>query len=246
MKIKKATGIGIVVLATVLALWQLGCKTSETPPASESASEPGAGTAPGTGAAPGTKPAATGTKPAAPAGKSAPARTATLAAGTPLKVRTTTAVSTNSHKAGDTFVATLEEPLAEGNWTIAPKGATVEGRVVEADKGGRVKGVAHLTIELTSLTTADGRTVEIATKPITVQARTTKKKDAAKIGVGSGIGAAVGAIAGGGKGAAIGAAAGAGAGTGVVLSTRGDAAGIGSETVLHFELRSPVTLTGRS
>lgn len=118
----------------------------------------------------------------------------------------------------------------------------MEGRVVEADKGGRVKGVAHLSIELTSLKTADGRTVQMATRPIIVQARATKGKDAAKIGIGTGVGAAVGAIAGGGKGAAIGGAAGAGAGTAVVLSTRGDAAQIGSETVLNFELRSPLTV----
>ncbi|MBI2818799.1 MAG: hypothetical protein HYX73_02380 [Acidobacteria bacterium] len=43
----------------------------------------------------------------------------------------------------------------------------------------------------------------------------------------------------------IGASAGAGAGTAVVLSTRGDAAEIGSETPLTFELQSPVTVAGK-
>ena len=81
-----------------------------------------------------------------------------------------------------------------------------------------------------------------STDSMTVQARTTKTKDATKVAIGTGIGAAVGAIAGGGKGAAIGAGAGAGAGTAVVLSTRGEAAEIGSETPLTFELQSPVTV----
>jgi hypothetical protein len=73
-------------------------------------------------------------------------------------------------------------------------------------------------------------------------ARATKGRDAMKIGIGSGVGAAIGAIAGGGMGAAIGAAAGGGAGTGVVLATRGAPAVIPSESVLHFALRSPITV----
>lgn len=169
-------------------------------------------------------------------------RSATLAEGTALQVRTTTTLSTDSHKSGDTFMTTLEEPLIQGGWVVAPEGATVEGRIVEADKGGRVQNVARLVIALDRLHTADGRTVEISTNSVTVQAKTTKGKDAAKIAIGTGIGAAVGAIAGGGKGAAIGTASGAGAGTAVVLSTRGDAAEIDGETVLNFRLRSPLTV----
>jgi len=169
-------------------------------------------------------------------------RSATLAAGTALKVRTTTTLSTDSHKAGDTFMTTLMEPLVQGAWVIAREGATVEGRIIEADKGGCVEGVARLTIALDRLHTLDGQTVDISTQSMTVQAKTTKTKDATKVAIGTGIGAAVGAIAGGGKGAAIGAGAGAGAGTAVVLSTRGDAAEIGSETPLTFELQSPVTV----
>lgn len=170
-------------------------------------------------------------------------RSVTLPAGTAFTVRTTTALTTKSAKAGDSFTATLEEPLMEGTSLIAPKGAVVEGVVAEADQGGRVKGVASLSVALTSLTTADGRRVEIDTNAVTREAKSTKKKDALKVGVASGIGAAVGAIAGGGKGAAIGAGAGAGAGTGAVLATRGAAAEIPSETVLRFELRHPVTIT---
>jgi hypothetical protein len=105
-----------------------------------------------------------------------------------------------------------------------------------------VKDRASLAIQLTRLHTASGRVVEISTSTITREAKATKGKDAAKIGIGSGVGAAIGAIAGGGKGAAIGAAAGAGAGTGVVLATRGEPAVIPSETVLNFALRAPVTV----
>ncbi|MBI3696094.1 MAG: hypothetical protein HY238_14785 [Acidobacteria bacterium] len=167
----------------------------------------------------------------------------TLPAGTPLRVRTSIALSTNTHEAGQTFTAHLEEPLVHGGKVVAPKGAEVEGKIIEAGKGGRVKGRAALAVQLIQLRTAGGHAVHIATNTISHEAASTKGKDAAKIGIGSGVGAAIGAIAGGGKGAAIGAAAGAGAGTGVVLATRGDAAVIPAETVLQFELHSPVTVS---
>jgi hypothetical protein len=168
----------------------------------------------------------------------------TLPAGTQLSVRTTTTLSTNSQASGQTFTAHLEQPLLHEGREIAPKGAEVDGQIVDSDKGGRVKDRASLAVQLTGLDSHSGQ-VEISTNTITREARATKKKDAVKIGIGSGVGAAIGAIAGGGRGAAIGAAAGAGAGTGVVLATHGDPAVIPSETVLHFALRAPVTIGGR-
>ena len=159
------------------------------------------------------------------------------AEGARLRVRTTTTLSTKSHQAGDTFLATLEEPLVEGSRVIAPKGAQVEGRIVEADDGGRVKGVAWMAVQLVRLHTVSGHVAEIATNTLVMEANGTKAEDAAKIGVTSGIGAVVGALIGGGKGAGIGAATGAAAGTGVVLATHGDPAVIASETVLDFTLQ---------
>ena len=98
-----------------------------------------------------------------------------------------------------------------------------------------------VTIE--SLTLADGRTVRLSASEFRREAKSTKGKDAKKIGVGAGVGAAIGAIAGGGKGAAIGAGVGGAAGTGAVLATHGDPAVIGAETRLSFTLRAPVTIT---
>jgi hypothetical protein len=189
-------------------------------------------------------------QPSSPAQASQPAsrpagqpRSITLDAGTALKVRTTSTLSTKSHNAGDTFAASLEEPLMQGSLVIAPKGSTVVGKVVESDPGGRVRGVASMAVVLDTIETADGLTVSLNTNPIRIEAQSTAGKDAAKVGIATGIGAAIGAIAGGGKGAGIGAATGAGAGTAVVLGTRGDAAEIAGETVLDFQLASPVTIT---
>jgi hypothetical protein len=165
----------------------------------------------------------------------------TIAAGTPIRIRTQTELSTKSAKTGDSFTATLAEPIEIEGKVIAPRGTQVEGRVVDSDPGGRVKGVAIISVRLTQLRVGD-RNVAIQTRAIARQAHATKRKDAAKVGIGAGIGAAIGAIAGGGEGAAIGAASGGAAGTGVVLATHGDPAVISAESPLTFKLTAAVTV----
>ena len=165
----------------------------------------------------------------------------TIVEGTPIRIRTTSELSTKSAKSGDTFAATLAEPIEVDGKVVAQRGAGVTGRVVNSDPGGRVKGLATLSVRLTRLRVGD-RDVEISTGVIARKAHATKRKDAAKIGIGAGIGAAIGAIAGGGQGAAIGAGAGGAAGTGVVLATHGDPAVLPAETPLTFKLTAPVTV----
>ena len=175
--------------------------------------------------------------------KPEPIQIITLPPGSSIRVITTSAISTKTSKAGDKFVATLARPIGDGDWTIARKGATVEGVVLNSNPGGRVKGVASLSVTLKRLALVNGRSVDISTGSYIRNARTTIKKDAAKVGIGAGAGAVIGAIAGGKKGAAIGAGVGAGAGTADVLLTRGDPAVIPSEAELGFRLKSPVTVT---
>lgn len=165
-------------------------------------------------------------------------RTAQLKSGRIITVRTTRELSTKTAKNGEAFSAILEQPITVGDWVIAGEGARVDGRVVEADKGGRIKGKANLSVELTTLTTADGQKIDIVTSPLSQEAIKKKGGDAVKVGVGAGAGAAIGGIAGGGKGAAIGALVGGGAGA----AMRGEAADIPAESVLSFQLRSPVTI----
>ena len=66
----------------------------------------------------------------------------TIAAGTPIRIRTETTLSTKSTQTGDTFTGTLAEPIVIEGKTVAPRGSQVEGLVVNSDPGGRVKGVA--------------------------------------------------------------------------------------------------------
>ena len=206
--------------------------------------------APASGAAPASAAAAKAPPPAAPPAPEPPPpppppREFTLAEGRAISVYTTATLSTKTNQSGERFTTTLAEPIVDGDWVIAKKGARVEGVIVDSDPGEKVKGVASMTVALDALTLADGRTVRLATSHFTTQAKTTKGKDAKKIGIGAGVGAAIGAIAGGGKGAAIGAGVGGAAGTGAVLATRGDPAVIAAETRLRVTLKSPITITER-
>jgi hypothetical protein len=199
-----------------------------------------------------TAPAAAPGQPAAdlPAEAAAPApppptppRTFTLAEGRVLTVKTISTLSTDSQAPGNTFEATLAEPIVSGDWVVAKEGAEVEGIVVAADKGGRVKGTAQLEVAVTGLTLSDGQRIRVETSMASSAAKSEKKKDIGKVAITTGAGAIIGGIAGGGKGAAIGAAVGGAGGTAVVMGTRGGPAVIAAGSELHFKVKRPVDIT---
>lgn len=172
-----------------------------------------------------------------------PPRTVTLPAGTILTVRTTRLLSSETATVDETFTATLDQPIVVNDMVIAERGSRVEGTVVQVVDSGRVKGVAALSVQVTRINTSDGQTVPVQTQTFTMEAESSKGRDATRVGIATGIGAALGAIFGGGRGAAIGAAAGAGAGTGSVLAGKGKPAEIPSETRINFRLDTPVAIT---
>src|SRR4029450_13777497 len=88
-----------------------------------------------------------------------PPRTFTLRQGTPLTVFTSSTISTKANKSGEAFNAALAKAIVSGDWVIAKQGAKVEGLIVNSDPGGRVKGVASMTVTLRKLTLGDGRKI---------------------------------------------------------------------------------------
>jgi hypothetical protein len=166
----------------------------------------------------------------------------TLAAGTSVAVRTTTALSTKTNKTGDPFSASLTAPLSVDGVELAAAGAEVSGVVVLSDPGGRVKGKASISITLKSVAGVHGP-LEISTNNREAIAASSVKKDVVRGGIMTGAGAAIGAIAGGGKGAAIGAGVGGAAGVGTAMATKGAPASFPAEAALSFSLSGPVTVT---
>lgn len=172
-------------------------------------------------------------------------RVVTIPAGERLAVRIDNTLSTARNRADDTFFATLDEQLIVDGLIIADRGARLQGRIVEAQRAGRLKGVSRLAFELTHLDTDDGQRLPIRTSVFSMEGPRSRGKDMKRVAMGAGAGAILGAIFGGGKGAAIGAASGAGAGAGTAAATRGEPAVIEPETRLEFRLTDGVTITER-
>lgn len=170
-----------------------------------------------------------------------PPTTASLPAGTAVKVRLEEALSTKTDQAGETFEASLDKDLIVDGHLLAPEGSRVIGKITNAKRSGKVKGRAEMSIRLDAIV-ADGKRYDFRSNTLAFQAEGSKKGDAKKIGIGAGVGAVIGAIAGGGKGAAIGTAIGAGAGTGAVLMTRGDEVEFGVEQLFEFKTDKAVEM----
>jgi hypothetical protein len=166
----------------------------------------------------------------------------TLPQGTYVTVRINQWLSSDRSQQGDTFFATLAEPVVVDGIVVAQRGQNVSGRVTEAMKAGMAKGVSHLGIELTELTLVDGQQVSIRSQVANRQGPTSVGRDVGAVAGTTALGAAVGAIAGRGTGAAIGAGAGAAAGIIGVLLTRGQPTVVAPETLMTFRIEAPVTI----
>src|SRR6187399_445986 len=139
----------------------------------------------------------------------------TLPAGTTLRLDLKSSVASDTSKVEDTVRAALRQAVVVDGQTVLPTGTELVGTVTDVERSGRVKGRARIAYRFSSLR-HDSERYDIATAPISHQARATKGKDATKIGIGAGVGAAVGGLLGGGGGAVKGAAIGGAAGTGAV------------------------------
>jgi len=169
-----------------------------------------------------------------------PADPYTVPPGTVLVVRMVDSVDSDVNKPGETFRATLEEPIAVGENILAPKDTPVAVQLVHVKQSGQLKGEEEIALQLRSLT-LHGETYSLASEFAQVASEGKGKESAKVIGTTAGIGALIGVIVGGGKGAAVGAATGAGVGV-VVQSVRGKQVQIPSEALLSFALEESVTL----
>lgn len=164
-----------------------------------------------------------------------------LPAGTVLTVKTQQALSSKSSQAGQTFLATLAQPVSVDGRSAIPAGSTASGTVVTAKAKGKVKGEGQLDLALTSIT-AGGHTYPIKTGLLSSTVKGKGKRTAATTGGGAAGGALIGGIAGGGKGAAIGAGVGAAAGFIGGTFTGNKQIEIPAESALSFTLAQPLTL----
>lgn len=165
---------------------------------------------------------------------------ALIPAGTIVTVRTIDRIDSNAAQSGETYRASLDEPIVVDGRTIAPAGADATIRVVRVEQSGKVSGSEEIALQLDSVRGTNG-TIPLQTAPAEVSAKSRGKQSAAVIGGTAAVGAIIGAIAGGGKGAAIGAASGAGAGTAIQV-IRGQRIKIEPESRLDFTISQDASL----
>ncbi|HEX8713411.1 MAG TPA: hypothetical protein VF730_16140 [Terracidiphilus sp.] len=165
-----------------------------------------------------------------------------LPAGTDLRVRLDQDLGSKISHAGDSFTATVADPVEVNGRTIIPKGAQAEGSVIDAKPLGRFKGGAALAVRLERVTTRWG-SYPVATSTISRAEKGKGKRTGVMAGGGAGLGALIGGLAGGGKGALIGALAGGGAGTAGSAFTGNKNIFLPAETLLTFHLDHSVHIT---
>ena len=166
----------------------------------------------------------------------------TIPSGASLAVRLVDAIDSATAQTGDTFHATLDQPVAVDGDLVIPAHYDVDGHVVTAQASGKFAGRALLELQLDRIKVGS-RWYDIETDHFKQETGSRGKNTAEKVGGGAAVGAILGGIFGGGKGAAIGAAAGAGAGGGVQAASKTPDIKLSSEKVLTFTLQSPVTVT---
>lgn len=164
-----------------------------------------------------------------------------LPQGTNLVVRMIDGVDSDVNRVGQTFAASLNEPVLLNGETVIPRGADVVVKLTDAKESGKLAGRSELTLDLVSVN-VNGRVVDVNTETVERESSSRGQRTAKVAGGTAALGAIIGAIAGGGKGAAIGVGAGAATGLGVEVLTRGQRVKIPSETRLTFVLETPVRL----
>jgi hypothetical protein len=164
-----------------------------------------------------------------------------LSAGTNIVVRTIDGIDSEAAHVGQTFAASIDEPVMVNGQTVIPRGADATLKLVDSKESGKLTGRSELTLDLMSVK-VNGRMVDVNTQTVSRESSSRGARTAKVAGGTAAVGAIIGAIAGGGKGAAIGAGAGAAAGAGAEVVTKGQRVKIPSETRLNFVLDTPVNL----
>ncbi len=174
--------------------------------------------------------------------------TSTAPVGTTFNIRLNEELSTQTNRAGDSFLATLDEPiLGDDGSVVVPAGATVRGRVTGVQKSGRVGETAVLSLAFETVSFAGESYALDATvvraDPERVSRESTGEQ-VGKVAAGAAAGAILGRVLGKNtsstiKGAVIGAA----AGTAIAMGTADVDAVLKQGSIMTIRLDSPIRVT---
>jgi hypothetical protein len=88
-----------------------------------------------------------------------------IPAGTPITIHVRLSLSSASSRAGDPFEAVLDEPIIVRGRALAPQGAVLTGKVLDAKASDQFQGAGYLRLALTAIS-INGKFVPIQTSSI--------------------------------------------------------------------------------
>ncbi|HEY4085016.1 MAG TPA: hypothetical protein VGM43_03720 [Bryobacteraceae bacterium] len=162
---------------------------------------------------------------------------ANIPADTEITIRMVDSVNSETSRLGQTFMASLDEPIVVDEKVIVPRGADIMTKLVDNEEAGKLQGRTVQTLALVSMN-VNGQWMDLSSNDVRTESSSQGSKTAKLAGGGAILGAILGGIAGGGKGAAIGTVSGAAVGTGAAVATSGQKVVIPSETRLTFRLQN--------
>jgi len=162
--------------------------------------------------------------------------------GSVLRVRINQGMNSKSTAPGTAFDGIVLSDVVAGGSIAIPRGASIQGTVVDAHTAGEFKGKGELKLQLTTVSFG-GKVYPVVTDFWWHQGvDKTGNTVGNTVGL-AGVGALIGAVAGGGVGAAIGAGAGGVAGLGVSSASGKGEAALPPEAILTFHLTQPADVT---
>jgi len=152
-------------------------------------------------------------------------------------------ITSETARVEDRVDARVTRDVRIGNRVAIPAGSTVQGSVMEVERGGKVRDRARLGIRFHTVVLADGTKLNIRTDSVVREGTSPAKESTAKIGGAAAGGAILGAILGGGKGAVLGGTIGAAGGTAATMAGQRSPAILPAGSTVSVRVQQPVTVT---
>ena len=167
----------------------------------------------------------------------------TLPVCTVLKVQLNQSIRTSTHRSGQSFFATLKEPLMLGEKTILPGGIPFIGTISKIVESGHFSGTALIELQLIKVILTDQSTYPLNTKPFQKVGRSHLVRNIGMIGAGAILGAGVGTLLGKIPGAITGIGLGGGIGTVLAYVTGKEDLFLKAGTEVVFVLSGPLKVS---
>jgi hypothetical protein len=167
----------------------------------------------------------------------------TIPVGTLFKVQLNQSIRASIHRNGQSFFATLKEPIMLGGKTLIPEGIPLLGVISRSVESGHFSGMALIELQLVRIIMPNETTYLLTTEPFQKTGRAHLLRNIGLIGGGAILGAGAGILFGQISGALVGM--GLGAGTGAVFAyvTGKEDLFLKAGTELLFKLSRPITIS---